>query len=512
MSDNTTNDCTASATWTSSATAVATMSGATATGVTAGTATISAASSGIIGSATLTVTPAPTAHVINHIVFMAQENRSFDSYFGMLNAYRVAQGLPADVDGLPGSATGTVTPDCTNHIACNKGFQTGAAMRSYHYITACTDNMSPSWNESHIDFNLENFYSMTAKNDGFAYTAGGFAISQSPPLWDVDGMRAMGYYTERELPYYYFMATQFATSDRFFAPAPTRSQANRLYLFAATSHGHVYEPTLATGGQLPVPTIFDLLQNASITWKIYYSDVKPSDKSPDTYFYNFTSANKLASGHLFPVTQYYTDLQNNALPQVSFIESGYLFGLDEHPENDVQTGAVHVSKLMNALMASSSWMDSVFFLTYDEAGALYDHVSPMLPVPSPDGIKPTDLNPLTNDICLNKPNDPACDFTRTGFRLPVLVVSPFTKPHYVSHTPMDFTAILKFIETRFNLPNLTKRDAAQPPMDEFFDYSGAPNATPPTPPIQPGQDCDGLTRTCKPSTLATAPCYADHLP
>jgi len=498
------------------------MSGATATAVAAGNATISAASGGITGSSALTVTPPATVHVINHIVFMAQENRSFDSYFGMLNAYRVAQGLPADVDGLPGSATGTVIPDCTNWIACNKGFTTGSGIKSYHYITACTDNMSPSWNESHVDFNLGNHYSMTAKNDGFAFTAGGFATNPGvsatnptgAPLWDIDGIRAMGYFTERELPYYYFMATQFATSDRFFAPVPTRSQANRLYLFAATSHGHVYEPTAATGGQLPVPTIFDLLQNAGISWKIYYSDTAPrTSNNPDSYFYNFTSANKLAAGHLVPITDYYTDLQNETLPQVAMIEGGYTLGLDEHPENNVQDGARHVSKIVNALMASTAWKDSVFFLTYDEAGALYDHVAPMMNVPNPDGIKPSDLNPLTNDICLNQTSNPACDFTRTGFRLPMLAISPFTIPHYVSHTPMDYTAILKFIETRFGLPNLTKRDAAQSPMDEFFDYANAPNLTPPTPPVQPGRDCDGIVaKACTPATMPISPCYKDHLP
>jgi phospholipase C len=96
-------------------------------------------------------------------------------------------------------------------------------------------------------------------------------------------------------------------------------------------------------------------------------------------------------------------------------------------------------------------------------------------VPSPDGIPPSGL----------RPTDPAGDFTRTGFRVPVIVVSPFSKPHFVSHTPMDYTAVLKFVETRFNLPHLNQRDAAQPDMTEFFDFVNAPNLNPPTPPAQP---------------------------
>jgi phospholipase C len=65
------------------------------------------------------------------------------------------------------------------------------------------------------------------------------------------------------------------------------------------------------------------------------------------------------------------------------------------------------------------------------------------------------------------------NFTFSGFRSPVIVISPFAKSGFVSHTPMDYTAILKFIETRFGLPTLTQRDAAQPDMSEFFDLAGA---------------------------------------
>jgi phospholipase C len=130
--------------------------------------------------------------------------------------------------------------------------------------------------------------------------------------------------------------------------------------------------------------------------------------------------------------------------------------------------------LINPLMASPSWQDSVFILTYDEGGGVYDHVAPPSAV-HPDGIAPIDLTP----------SDIPGDFDRYGFRMPLIVVSPFTRPHYVSHTPADFTAILKLIETRFNLPSLTRRDAAQMDMSEFFDFANVPWRVPPTPPIQP---------------------------
>jgi phospholipase C len=131
-------------------------------------------------------------------------------------------------------------------------------------------------------------------------------------------------------------------------------------------------------------------------------------------------------------------------------------------------------------MKSKSWKDSAFILTYDEAGGLYDHV-PAHTAVSPDGIKPVDLQP--NDICTTT-TGPNCNFTYTGYRVPLLVVSPYAKKHYVNHTASDYTAILKLIETRFGLASLTKRDAAQQNMMAFFNFNYPPWTTPPTPPAQ----------------------------
>ena len=85
----------------------------------------------------------------------------------------------------------------------------------------------------------------------------------------------------------------------------------------------------------------------------------------------------------------------------------------------------------------------------------------------------------------NRRSDPICDFEYTGVRVPLIVISPFTRKNYVSHTIADYTAILKFIETRYNLPSLTARDAAQMDMIEFFDFASAPWSNPPDPPEQP---------------------------
>jgi phospholipase C len=405
---------------------------------------------------------------VNHIIFMAQENRSFDTYFGQLPTYWQTNSFPSQqFDGMPATAS-------------NPSYDGTTTVSAFHVATECTENLTPSWDESHLDWNLQNPSSSTATMDGFVYNAAKFAIDSG--YTDTAGIRAMGYYDGSDLNYYYFMASNFATSDRWFSPAMDRTQVNRMYLFAATSQGYAYPPGTDENDNAPLtaPTIFDALQQAGISWKIYETD---SNTTYLTQFAKYAPPNQLPA-NVVPAAQFLTDSQNGTLPAVAFIEGGYgaqgAPGLDEHPDNDVQSGASYVSSLINGFMASASWKDSAFILTYDEAGGLYDHVAPQ-PAVSPDGIAPKDL--LPGDICTSG-NGPNCDFNYTGFRVPMIVISPFTKKNYVSHTVADYTAILKLIETRFNLPSLTKRDAAQIDMTEFFDFENVPWQTPPTPPAQ----------------------------
>jgi phospholipase C len=167
-------------------------------------------------------------------------------------------------------------------------------------------------------------------------------------------------------------------------------------------------------------------------------------------------------------------------------------------------------------MKSSSWKDSVFFFSYDEGGGPYDHVPPV-PGHSNDytntsalGVVPPDIggiavNPDGYNPCVPASGTPTlhCDLAskdpgansgdaaavngfaaQLGFRLPNIIISPFTRKHYVSHTPMDHTAVIRFVEDRFigDHKYLTARDAAQPDLLEFFDFTYVPWATPPTTP------------------------------
>jgi phospholipase C len=470
---------------------------------------------------------------INHIIIFAQENRSLDNYFGAMRQYWKQNGIPdQSFDGLPQFNPTSGAPPLFKPApaipGCNPAdpppsdcvWDPSNLVPSVHMISVCNENTSPSWNEAHVDWNFNDQVGRyPAKNNGFVKTAAHDArTNPGHPFFDVNGKRAMGYWNGTDLNYDYFMATKFATSDRFFHPVMSRTEPNREYLVAATSGGY----TLPNGSnakdtpQLKSKLIFAELQAAGISWKVYVDPTntgcaapyKPSCLIQHAYLEGFTYAQTILAQfpqNIAPISQYFTDLKNGTLPQVAEITPASDAGLDEHGSDtdkvgtNVQKGAAYTRSLVTALMGSSSWSSSVFFFFFDESGGLYDHIPPQ-PAVSPDGIAPVDI--LPNNVCYTI-KGPTCNFTYTGYRIPLVVISPFAKKNYVSHTVMDFTAILKFIESRYNLPPLTKRDAAQvdtagnPLMTEFFNFNSPPWMSPPSPPMQ---------------TVGVNPCYLNKVP
>jgi phospholipase C len=247
--------------------------------------------------------------------------------------------------------------------------------------------------------------------------------------------------------------------------------------------------------------------------------------------------------HIAPLSQLFTDMANGTLPAFAYIEPGYGIN-DEHPGSgqSILTGQQQVAKTLNAFMSSPSWSDSVFFLARDISGGPYDHVPP---VPSVAGSKGSNQNtimanmgylplgtiPDISTIAVNADsynpclptggiptlhcdldsNDPGAQSTdaaavegfaaQLGFRVPNVVVSPFVRKHYVSHVPMDHTAIIRFVEDRFigNHQYLTLRDAAQPDLLDFFDFTTVPWQTPPAVTSLPTPPAIGST--CTPAKM-----------
>jgi phospholipase C len=464
---------------------------------------------------------------INHILIFAQENRSFDHYFGYMRQYWANNSIPdQQFDGLPqfNPTAGTIpplygppppVPGCdptksTTNTCVATSTDTADLVTSFHAQSVCSEAMSPFWNEAHVDWDINNPIGTTAfKGNGWVQAAANDARQVTPQLHDVNGYRGMEYFTDSDLNFYYFMASNFATSDRWFAPIMSRTQINREFLLAATSGGHVY-PLAPPYNALSNTTIFQALQNAGITWKIYVDSTDTNCSDTDskclidhsyinmfTYYSTIVGSPTLLA-NIASVTQLKTDMANGSLPQVALIEPPSNAGLDEHPTDtdtagpvNIQHGAQFTETLMNDLMASPNWKDSALIFTYDEPGGFYDHVAPQ-PATPPDPSTsstylPIDLNSAAGDICTGtgELGTGTCNFAYTGYRVPLIVVSPFSKKNYVSHTVYDHTAILKLIETRFGLSPLTARDAAQADMStDFFDFINMPWATPPTTPTQ----------------------------
>ncbi|MGA2990643.1 MAG: alkaline phosphatase family protein, partial [Candidatus Korobacteraceae bacterium] len=239
----------------------------------------SSSSSGIVSSLGAAASN-PALQPIQHIIFMLQENRSFDHYFGHLNAYRATLGLPAAADDLvsphdPNSGKAeTLNPNPTHDGSTCPWSTTTGTCTPFKMVSDCIWDLTPAWNEAHVDLTA-NISSKVLMN-GFAREAGTYSLSypdkkNGNAIYDVGGWRAMGYYDYTQLNYYYYLATQFATSDRWYSPVLSKSEPNHLFGLAGTSQGWIVVPTK----QLPAPTIFNLLQKAGVTWKVYYTDTIP---------------------------------------------------------------------------------------------------------------------------------------------------------------------------------------------------------------------------------------------
>src|SRR5260221_1549055 len=372
---------------------------------------------------------------LNHIIVLMQENRSFDNLFGHLRAYDPTLAVE------PEPATGNPGPD-------------GRYSPPFHQTDYCeVSDLDHSWSGTHNEWNH-------GLMNGFA--------KQNVVSADPTGHRTMGYYNQTDLPFYYDLYDHFAISDTYFSAALDQTFPNRFYELSATSFGHVGNDFPTSPTDYPTLSIFNRLDDAGVTWKIYFDEV------PFAALYSYVRLH--GAGHLFPTKQYAIDAAAGLLPQVSFIDPFYVGEVntenDEHPPSNIQRGQLAVSDLINSLFTSPNWSDSAFFITYDEHGGFYDHVPPPTAV-APDAIPP---------------NEPGA-FDHLGIRTPFAVISPWSKPHYVSSAlPVDLTnpedpaysapgriyshtSVLKTIEERFGLAPMTARDAASNDRSTLFDVS-----------------------------------------
>jgi phospholipase C len=362
---------------------------------------------------------------IDHIVIIMQENHSFDSYYSHIPGAQVA--------------TNQTNPDSD-----------GTPVARFHQPHLCVADVAHDWDSVHKQYD-------NGKNDGFV-------VTNNP-----DGARAMGYWDEKDLPFYYALAENFAISDHHHCSLLSETAPNRMYALAATSFGFV------TGGVLPPQNppalnIMNRLDEGNVSWDFYTNAGHPSAADfVQTFFQNLD--------HSKSFDDFLAAAAAGTLPNVSWVESASYdnVGEDEHPSNNIQVGQHFVAEVANALMASPNWPHSALFITYDEHGGFYDSVQP------PAACPPDDIQPILDGGVPGGPPTFQAQFNQYGFRVPLLAVSPYAKHHYISHHVTDATSILRFVEARFDLPAMTARDANADPLFDMFDFSKAETAVPDMP-------------------------------
>ncbi len=278
------------------------------------------------------------------------------------------------------------------------------------------------------------------------------------------GPASMGHFTREQLPFYYSLASQFPIGDRYFCSVMAQTYPNRRFLIAATALGDV--ATNSTGissKDAPNGTVFDRLDSYKISWKDYFPDV------PTAALFLPEYSDNLTDGRMAPINEFLTDAAAGQLPQFSLVDPYTNYSEED---GDISIGEAFAARIIGAVLESPNWSEPAMFLVYDEHGGWYDHVPPQ-PAVRPDDVPPE----------ITVPPDQPGAYDYTGFRVPCVVISPFAKRNFVSHVVHDHTSLLKFVETKWNLPAMTYRDANAADMLEFFTFSRQPPFKHP-PPLQ----------------------------
>jgi phospholipase C len=375
-------------------------------------------------------TPAPGEGVqkIQHVVFLIKENRTFDHYFGTF-------------PGADGATSGKTS--------------TGRAIPLAHAPDETPYDIGHSWRDALIAMNR-------GRMDKFDLVESG----------DIDGYKLP--YTqlyESDIPNYFAYAREFVLADRMFSSMVGPSFPNHLYTVAAQDggvldnpHPNHYNwgcdsdddqsvPIQKPDGRLTTDppcfdfqTLADSLEAAHVSWKYY---APPKGK----YGYQWSTLDAIRhiresplwTDHVVNDAQFESDALNGKLPAVSWLVTG---DASEHPPLSTCAGENWTVRQLNAVMKGPDWNSTVVFVTWDDFGGFYDHLPP------PQG-KDYDLGP----------------------RVPLIIISPYAKKGYISHTEYEFSSFLKFAEVRFHLPPLTDRDSKAGDMLDSFDFKQEPQPT-----------------------------------
>jgi phospholipase C len=355
---------------------------------------------------------------IEHIVLVMMENRSFDHFFGW----------------VPGG----------------DGRQAGLTYLDRNGAPHVTQRFSGFQGCAHPDPDHSQKGGLEQLNGG---ACDGWLRSGTNDQYSI------GYYTDADLAFYRQAVPHFTICDRYFAAVMASTFPNRVYQHAAATDR--LSNTLSASA---LPTIWDLLADAGVSASYYFNDLPVLAIWGTKYL-----------GISKPYLQFLSDAANGTLPQVSFIDP--TFGLtleaqglakDDHPHSDIRDGQAFLNQVYTAIATSPQWKSTVLVINYDEWGGFFDHVRPE----------------IARDAQGNVVKKPAAsgngiDDGLRGFRVPCMVVSPWSRPGGVSSVLFDHTSVLRMIEWRWSLPSLTFRDATANNLAEALDFRSPPNLSPP---------------------------------
>jgi phospholipase C len=435
---------------------------------------------------------------IKHIVVLMMENHSYDNYLGMLAGR--GEGFGLDGDGQP---------------AASNLDAAGNPVRAHHLTSTVQvpDVPCQSWHATHQQWN-------TGKMDGFVTSAE--EVKQ-----DADPARGMGYWTERDLPFYYGLAKTFPLADRWFSSCLGPTFPNRRFLIAGTANGLIDDLPFHLLDYPPAGTVFDLLTRHGISWANYHPVAGDKSKARRMgHFRRRMARRRLISllqgfrhmgegvqkdiqftADLFPlgiaqhmlhvhgIDQFFADADAGTLPAFSIVDPTFEEFSEENPQ-DIRKGESFAAEVINRVMHGKGWPGTLLIWTYDEHGGYYDHVPPPPAIPPDDvegrsmAVRPPWLR-LAHKLLFPGHVKDAEDndgepmrYDQYGIRVPAVVVSPYARPGCVLSDVFDHTSVLKLVEEKWNLPALTRRDAAATAPLGALDLDAPPAFL--TPPALPG--------------------------
>jgi len=389
---------------------------------------------GLLAGAASAAPVSGSLHEIEHVIFLVQENRSFDHYFGTLRGVRgFGDRRGAKAFRQNNASEGTVEP-----------FHLFAGGTEY-----CLPDITHNWGPQHQAYDhgrMDEFVRVHQAVDGAAL-----------------GIETMGYYTRDDLRFYYGLADAFTICDGYHCSVIGPTDPNRLMSMSATLDpsgargGPLVEtllgpPRTALTGSFHWTTMPERLQAHGVSWKVYQSPAGGILDNVLPYFRPYNRPGELADRGLhttFP-DDFMSDLARDSLPSVSWLLTG--IPQAEHPGfSSANAGEIAAAQIVQAVMSNREiWRKTALFITWDENGGFFDHVAPPVAPPGTKGEYltisplPAAANGIAGPIGL-------------GFRVPMLIMSPFTRGGLVCPDVFDHTSMLRFLETRFGVevPNLS---------------------------------------------------------